>query len=285
MGPEVSDCFHRYWSAFEREIIRCRAGYDTCTWSEEFHPIERQWAPRSRDLSGIILPACLPGESDPPAKQTQLTLEQREEKQKAVHKAAAEQLCGIRNGKTYDKHPVVAIAVPIEQANKEGKKLDDFLDAGIRRLREDETLTSMRNEFAFLLGHANRSTHLLSFVKCEDKSCSHCTSKPVHAETAVKELCMFHGQTLSSQPSQLVTGHYSTYLESVDLVHKQNAVLPDQHLPSKDGVIHRCKDGCRYVFRSAGDPCRHEVLAHPNQRSARMARGREERRDSCRHRY
>ena len=91
---------------------------------------------------------------------------------------------------------------------------------------------------------------------------------------------MFHGQTLSSQPSQLVTGHYSTYLESVHLAHKQNAVLPDQHLPSKDGVIDRCKDGCRNVFRSAGDPCRHEVLAHPNQRSARMARERDERRDS-----
>ena len=69
----------------------------------KYNPIEWQWAPRSRDLSGIILPVCLPGDSEPPAKQTDLIIEQREEKQKAVHKAAAQQLCQIWNGKSYDR--------------------------------------------------------------------------------------------------------------------------------------------------------------------------------------
>ena len=103
----------------------------------KFNPIERQWAPRSRDLSGLVLPACLPGEDKPPPQQSGLSEEQRMQKQKAVHKAAISRLCSIWNGRTYDGHPVAALAVehPNDDGldsglDKEHQKIDEVAEAG-----------------------------------------------------------------------------------------------------------------------------------------------------------
>ena len=122
----------------------------------------------------------MPGDSEPPAKQTDLIIEQREEKQKAVHKATAQQLCQIWNGKSYNDHPVASMVIPMpDEPNDVEKRINDFLEAGICHLREDEALLAMQKEFAFLLRHTNRSSDLLSFVKCSDKSCTHCVSHPL----------------------------------------------------------------------------------------------------------
>ena len=109
----------------------------------KYNPIERQWAPRSRDLSGLILSACVPGEDKPPTQQANLTEEQKTQKQKAVHREAIVQLCSIWNQRTYDGYKVTALAIPNpeedESAELEEEQIDDLASAGVRRLRDDPT--------------------------------------------------------------------------------------------------------------------------------------------------
>ena len=248
----------------------------------KFNPIERQWAPRSRDLSGLVLPACLPGEDKPPPQQSGLSEEQRMQKQKAVHKAAISRLCSIWNGRTYDGHPVAALAVehPNDDGldsglDKEHQKIDEVAEAGVKRIRDDESLRPVLEEVRFLTRHANRSHHVLSFLKCCEKTCQHCCERPVQAVAAVCELRMFHGRTPSPGKLNSALKHYRSYLEC--LMQPERNPAADEGLPSAGAKeIERCPDGCRYVFRSKADRAKHELLMHPNQRLARMQQARQE---------
>ena len=109
--------------------------------------IERQWSPCSRDLSGLIVPACLPGEDKLPSQQTDLTEQQKMEKQKQFHKAAMAKLCSIWNGRKYNGYPVIALPAPDDQDDIQAEEnIEASIHAGVGRLRDDPALQSMLAE-------------------------------------------------------------------------------------------------------------------------------------------
>ena len=234
----------------------------------KFNPIERQWAPRSRDLSGVELQASLPGEEQPPSSQTGLSQEERTTKQKQVHDIAVEDVCSFWNGKTYDGFPVTPHAklCPSDDSEEsvEGD-LKNFSTLSTHQLREPAS-KKLLDEFRFLLHHCNRSRYLLSFVKCGSNNCEHCCAHPVKADQAIEELKLFGGRTPSPRPSATDAGHFATYLEC--LVKPSANPLPDTHRPSFQDATGRCTSSSyQYVFLSQADATRHQRYMHPNASS------------------
>lgn len=237
----------------------------------KYNPIERQWASRSRNLSGVTFKACLPGEDKPPSQQRDLTDEERSRKQAAVHNMAIAELCTFWHGQRYNDYPVTAIPNRCEHEGclPEEKEVHEFLSAGVRKLRELE-YRPLVAEFQFLMHHACRSHYQLGFLKCSSELCSHCHQNPVQALSAVGELRKYGGCMPSPKPSKTHPGHYNTYMEF--LCELEESPLPDEHRPSAKGAVNRCtQQGCCYVFRSCADENRHMMIVHPVERTASMA--------------
>ena len=77
-----------------------------------YNPIEHCWSPLSNALTGVTLPAVLPGEVKPPHKQSGLTADEKTQKEIKMLDKAAEILSGCWNNLTYDGNAVLPIPIP-----------------------------------------------------------------------------------------------------------------------------------------------------------------------------
>ena len=80
-----------------------------------YNMIEHAWSPLSNRLTSVKLPAVLPGETQPPNKQTNLSVEERTKKEKTMLDNAANMLGKYWDCCTFDGHPVVPITIPSDE--------------------------------------------------------------------------------------------------------------------------------------------------------------------------
>ena len=159
-----------------------------------YNLIEHAWAPLSRWLAGVSLDNTLPGEDKAPAEQSGLTPEQLTEKENKVFDNALNQLNGYWNGKTYDGHPVESIAVtahdcPIQDIYDDYESVKTMFDSSQRAIKADPSLTSLQEEWQFLVKHADRRPGMIIFSRqaCRDDSCP-CFQTPIKATHAFDQL-------------------------------------------------------------------------------------------------
>ena len=105
-----------------------------------FNPIEHAWSPLSNALTGVILPAIIPGKEPPPNKQ-KLTAEQQREKEATMLDNASTMLVTYWKHLRYDGNAVVPI--PIESNGtghyKDHDLMETFMNAPLRKLYADKS--------------------------------------------------------------------------------------------------------------------------------------------------
>ena len=119
------------------------------------------------------------------------------------------------------------------------EKVHKFLKAPLKEFRDGFTHTVLLNQIKFLLGHIRRHHNEITFLKCKDSACSHCTNNPVRAKEVYSFLEDRKMKLFYLMPSDDHQGHYSTFLE---MCNKRASDLPetDTHLPSYDSSLGHC---------------------------------------------
>ena len=68
------------------------------------------------------------------------------------------------------------------------KLLEMFGKSSAARIGESSELREIKKLLRFLTKHCTRSTYQLTFLKCSQANCGHCTAHPVRAIQAVGAL-------------------------------------------------------------------------------------------------
>ena len=255
------------WKELHLDLL---AAVSYAPYNSRFNPIEHAWSPRSNDLTGLVLPATLPGEDRPPSKQPHLSDDQVLEKEAIIHDHAIGLVASYWKDKTFDGHPVESICVPCASPAKELEskwqdKLTAFSHAGVQALKADKSMVDLKKQYRFFVRHIDRRNYLLSFTKCVDDSCNHCTRHPVKSVSSMSLLRQCGG-LFTPTPDPRHPGHFKTYLQMVTdtTLLKEKPAAADEflgHLQAGEAALERC-DECKYVFLSAADQLRHNRIAH-----------------------
>ena len=94
-------------------------------------------------------------------------------------------------------------------------------------------------QFRFLFGHVKMHHNEIVFFKCQESTCTHCTSNPVRAKEVFSFLIDRKMKLFYTMPSKEHKDHYYTFL---DMCTKKPEELPnaDTHLPSYDKNLGNC---------------------------------------------
>lgn len=233
-----------------------------------FNMIEHSWAPLTMWLTGLQLLAIVPGEQKSPEEQTNLSSKERRRKDAAVLDAAISDVQRCLKGRIFDSFQ--AKTVPVKSASShiysDESTIDELTDASKKKIASSNSLKTLAEEYKFLCKHSVQRSYQLEFVKCQETTCRHCSSKPIRARTLMTFLREFGGGCcFTPQSSDKYPGHYKTWEEMASLAtaRKLKKMDLDEGLSSSlQGEYRRCKHGCRKVFQSRADKDRHDKILH-----------------------
>ncbi|CAF3281461.1 unnamed protein product [Rotaria sp. Silwood2] len=137
---------------------------------------------------------------------------------------------------------------------------DTLLKSSIKHIMNEEN-DNIRFNLQLYLRHCVRSSYYVSFIKCTDSTCVHCSRHPVRAKKTI-ELLRSCGNYLPWPQMTLHKYHYDTFLQrTYALLAGENNAVPDQQLPS--GPTKHCS-ACKlpYIFSSKADEERHMMWIH-----------------------
>ena len=103
----------------------------------------------------------------------------------------------------------------VELESKRQNKLTAFSHAGVQALKADKLMVDFKKkQYRFFVRHIDRRNSLLSFTKCVDDSCDHCTRHPVQSVSSMSLLRQCSG-LFTPTPDPRHPGHFKTYLQMV----------------------------------------------------------------------
>ena len=166
------------------------------------------------------------------------------------------------HNKTYDSFPIKVLSVPCEGSTlleRVHERVKSFSIASTRKIMESEELSEIKQEYQFLVSHCCRKTYQLQFSRCNQDSCEHHRTTPIHAEKFLSILRKSDEALPTPSLSVIHRGHYDTMLQQLSaLEFGKKSLGIDQGLPSLNGKsAPLCPFGCRYVFSSKTDALRH----------------------------
>lgn len=144
-----------------------------------FNPIEHLWSSLARWLAGVSLPVCLPGETVPAPQQTNLTVDERLEKEQRVFDNALDRLDMYWSGKVHDGFKVTSTGMVSTKEDYQRKYSDydlvkQMFDSSLRAIGDSEELSALNQEWKYMVKHMDRRCGLVIFrnLACEDDNCS-----------------------------------------------------------------------------------------------------------------
>ena len=150
------------------------------------------------------------------------------------------------------------------------EEMHTLLKGLIRNLTKKSENSSHLRELKFMLKHMDRRKNEVTFRKCDDPLCQHCSSNPVHA-TAVfeflrrKKYILFEPLKSEKHPD-----HYCTFLELCEKEPEDFESSTCLDMPSlKIKELGKCEICPAYVFLSATEKKRHMSIFHP-KKSAKL---------------
>ena len=161
----------RLWrdESFEMVVCVCEpAGLS------RFNPIEHMWSWWSRQLAGVRLSTCLPGENIPLINQ-HLPAAEKAEKEAEVLRNALDEVNTYLNDKTYDNFRVCSVPVYTDDDGtyQDYTSVKRMLNASLKIIREDKALGDLLCEWIFFMRHMDRRHGMVVLKRgaCGDNTC------------------------------------------------------------------------------------------------------------------
>jgi hypothetical protein len=241
-----------------------------------FNPIEHAWSSLSRWLAGVQLPACLPGEDKPPSQQN-LTTDELTTKENQVFNNALEALNSYWDSKTHDNFRVFSEAINSDYSGYEIFYSDfdtvkKLFNSSLKAIRESEELSEYLDEWKYYVKHMEKRTGMVAFKRgiCSMPGDCPCGEELVSAKQVWKLPSSSNWIIPPITPDQDHPGHYKTFSQMKTAL---SFSKPDEYITH--GTHGNCKS-CKYVFSSATDEERHNLLIHGGKRNLKLGKERTE---------
>ena len=270
--------FGRLWRALGLDMMVL--GSNAAGQSQR-NDVERRFAPLSKAMANLILPATLPDETLPPSEQS-LSADEREEKEGKILVNAGVSLASLWNQvmlhDSYHYSCYQHETSPETSFLDDETQLRDFFNCSERTMQDNDEYKALRAEISHLLHHVDHRLNAVCFMRCElidsnRRPCAICRALPPVRATGVQEFTLAHGGALPvPHPSAERPGHFAT----LDEMRKSPASFvskPDTFAPSLGGQsdAFRC-DICKYFVASTGTQLdRHGRKFHRSVRSKKAS--------------
>ena len=265
---KVAIVIGRLWRDLDLDYV-CVVSY--CAGDSRFNMIEHAWSPTNTWLTGLCLSDTIPGETLPPDRQTNLSEEERLDKEKTVLDAAIDKVKQCLEDRTFDGFPVVAKGVPCGSKHMydDEEDINELSKAQLTIINKNEHLQQKAKEFQFLQRHSIQRRYTLEFIKCEDRECDHCSTHPVQSVKLVTFLretcgCLFPPMRSADQDPEQIG--FKSWTQMANDAFNGRVRVPDldEGLTSQyeHNGVSRCPHSCRKVYQSNADRERHEKLVH-----------------------
>jgi hypothetical protein len=299
-------CIGRIFRDLELEglFLYCRAGGLSA-----YNDIEHFWSALSRILVGVTFPATTGGDKDAPCRQTSISSEEREVKERAVMSNALDMLERLVRNQVYDGFDIKLEVVECDESKgaamgnhdhyKNGHVVEEFANASRTAICADPALLGVLEETVLILRHCDRRSHGMFFLPCIQATCTFAQCRRKGSEIKAPQfkayMQLVGGKPLTAVPSTSHPGHYMTMTEIISKFKIQATALghaeavamlakPDRHRPSFvevftspnhdlfPGYCDRT-EGCsvNYNFWSKRDRERHDMIFHWDERKATKA--------------
>ena len=112
--------------------------------------IEHCWAPLSKNLTSVTLPACLPSEDKPPCYQKGLSKSELQHKEAQMFDNAMDELNKYWSGKRHDSFEITSHKVPCLQEPEpysDHATVDAFIKSSMKKLKDSDELQEIHMEY------------------------------------------------------------------------------------------------------------------------------------------
>lgn len=226
-----------------------------------FGAIERMWATVSKWLAGVTFQPILPGEQEPPAKQSGLSKEQLRSKEEKLFDILLKQLEGYYSSKSIGGYPVEVKTVPsvpnVPQKYSDQTEWKNFLNRTAKILNAEGKPKNPEDKkflepLAVILQHIVRWEDMLVFRRCQ--GCSHCNSlDAVRSPDILQHL----RQPRFPRDDNLNPAHFQTFIQQW----RNDVMNGSQQFTQPPTTLVSCGT-CNFVFQSEAEQERHWEYAH-----------------------
>ena len=149
-----------------------------------YNPIEHLWSVLSKKLASVQLSAIATSDDKAPYYNSGITDEQRKAKESQVFDDAIEEIADVHwNNAVFDGFPITPVPVKCsDHFASDHDIISKFLKAPLKVIRDGSTHTVLLEQFRFLFGHVKMHHNEIVFLKCQESTCTHCTSNSVRAK-------------------------------------------------------------------------------------------------------
>lgn len=233
-----------------------------CPGHSALNPIEHLWAPLTQALVGVYLPDILPGEDQPPCKQSGLAPEEKENKEKRVFDIAMKALAMYWRNVNFASIPPSINVVPCGQEKdaewNEYNRVHTAVSGALYKMR---ACPDVEDELSFLSSHMDRRIGTLVFTKC-NSACGFCVDSAND-----DQLLSLMKSFPSPAPSNVLDGHFATFIESLSLPRCQT----DEHMPAVlEKNLGKCNHCYNFMFTSKKNKDDHKRLFHSTRLEPRV---------------
>ena len=177
----------RVWRDMGLDCL-CLTSY--CAGLSAFNPIEHYWAPLSRNLSGVILPAIDDGDTVPVPRLSVRDLPREQIKaklMKVLDAAMNDVVTGYWSGVKFDTWSVESkyistCAAPFPYSDY--SEVQSFFKS-TKKVMQSDAMSKYLEELEFILQHCDKRRNELIFMKCTSADCAHCLTHPVQNVAAM----------------------------------------------------------------------------------------------------
>ena len=246
----------RLWRDLDLDYI-CLVSY--CAGDSRFNMIEHAWAPTTSWLTGLCLNDKVPGESNPPDKQSNLTRDECREKEVIVLDNAIADVHRCLQDREYDGFPVFSREIKCESQHvyDDEEEINELSKAHLTIIEADDDLLEKAEEFQFLQRHSVQRRYVIEFIKCQQPDCNHCISNPQQSQKLMTFLNHTGGCVFPPVRDPQDPDHFMPWPELAAEVfdgHRQVPELDEGLSASYDGDITKCPmENCRKVYQSHAD--------------------------------
>ncbi|KAJ6238322.1 retinitis pigmentosa 1-like 1 protein [Anaeramoeba flamelloides] len=181
---------------------------------DNFNPIYNISKKIKNQISNTVLSEKLINDTLPPCKQNKRKDEIIRDEIKLINQNIRT-LSSIFSGINLN-YPVISTPVDCEQISEpysNFKTIRLFLTLSEQHINSVQEYIFLKNDFQFFFRHSSRRRYLLSFSKCNSKSCSYCQKFKIKATNAFELLKFNENIMFSPTPSEIDRNHFMNFNE------------------------------------------------------------------------
>ncbi|XP_071949802.1 uncharacterized protein [Antedon mediterranea] len=221
-----------------------------------FNMIEHVWGACTAALTSVSIPDKLPGETLCPWQQG-LSEDEQQQKECRMYDIAMQTLGNYLSNVEFGGLPINVQYIPSSGQELPYADYNEVYAVMSSNSGKVYRESQLQDEVNFMLKHIDKRIGFISFIKCLDNTCSHCTANPIIANDILRPIIQAGG--FPSPMCNEKGDHYLTFNEVIGLPSWDTTDM------AMRAPVGRCRFCPSYTFSSNAEVTSHRRKYHPRQ--------------------